>query len=264
MDICKKIYKELEELFDCSSFDEYIRIETPFLYPDGDIVDLFYKENSIDKVISDLGGASDWLGLQTISKHRTDKQEQQIEYICESYRIEFRKGEFFIDLSKGNETRNLTEAIFDLGQAIIRISGLWFLQINRTKNQIISSIEAFMENSDIRFEKDKPFEGLSGTVWKPNFYTENKNEKFLIYVLSTEKKSSTSNIIYRINAAWDDLSYLKSNQNEINNNNLKFMSLFDDRYDVWKASQRKLLKNNSIIKNFSNRTDLRNTLIGIN
>lgn len=259
MNTCKQIHKELKELFDCSELDEYIRIETPFLYPDGDIIDLFYKENSLDRVISDLGGVSDWLGLQTISKSRTEKQDQQIEYICESYRVEFREGEFFIDLSKGNETRNLTDAIFDLGQAIIRISGLWFLQIDKARNQIISSIEAFMEDTNIKFEKNKPFEGSSGTIWKPNFYTENKSTRFLIYVLSTEKKASTANILYRINAAWDDLSYLKFKQN----NDLRFMSLFDDRYNVWKASQRNLLKKNSIIKNFSNRTDLRNTLIGI-
>lgn len=261
MGICRKIIEQTEELFECSEFREYTRIETPFIYPDGDIIDLFYRGDAPYKIITDLGGASDWLGLQTISKHRTDKQEYQIEYICDSYRIEFRKGEFFIDLDKGNETRNLSEAVFDLGQAIIRISGLWFLQLNRAKNQILNSIETFMESNEIDYEKNKPFEGYSGEVWKPNFYTESKKEKILIYVLSTEKKSSASGIIYRINSAWGDLCYLKDKNKD---ENYKFVSLFDDRYDIWKASHRKILKRNSDIKHFSNRNDLKNTLIGIN
>lgn len=259
MSICRKIIEQTEELFECSPFREYIRIETPFVYPDGDIIDLFYKDNSPYKIITDLGGASDWLGLQTVSETRTEKQEYQIEYICDSYRVEYRKGEFFIDLDKGNETRNLAEAVFDLGQAIIRISGLWFLQINKARSQIINSIEAFMNSNEIVYKKNKPFDGSSGEIWKPNFYTENTKEKILIYVLSTEKKNSTSSIVYRINAAWDDLSYL-NNQKE----NFKFISLFDDRYDIWKASHRKILRRSSIIKKFSNRNDFKNTLIGIN
>ena len=263
MSICKKIYQETEELFECSPFREYTRIETPFLYPDGDIIDLFYKKSTPYELITDLGGVCDWLGLQTIAKTRTDKQEQQIEYICDSYRVEFRKGEFFIDLNKGNETRNLTEAIFDLSQAMIRISGLWFLQIDRSKNQIIDDIESFIKINDISYVKNKPFEGSSGNIWKPNFYAENKSEGFLIYVLSTDKKNSTSNILYRIVAAWHDLEYLKTDKKKTEKENIEFISLFDDRYDVWKASDRKMLRDFSTIKKFSNKNDLRNTLIGI-
>lgn len=260
MNICKKIIEQTEELFECSRFKEYIRIETPFIYPDGDVIDIFYKENSVYKEITDLGGLSNWLSLQIISDDRTEKQKEQIEYICQTFRVESKDGELFIDLGKGNEIRNLAEAIFDLGQAMIRIASLWFLQTNRAKNNIINSIENFMEVNEINYEKNKPFTGNSGDIWKPNFYTEsNQNQKFLIYVLSGEKQDSASSIIYRINTAWDDLHYLKDTENS----EYEFISLFDDRYDIWKSFHRKILKRNSIIKQFSNRNDLRNTLIGI-
>lgn len=258
MDICKEIIEQAEELFDCSLFNGYTRIETPFIYPDGDVIDLFYRFDAPDKIITDLGGTSNWLGLQAISDDRTKKQKSQIKYICQTYRIEQRKGEFFIDLGKGNEIRNLADAVFDLGQAMIRISGLWFLQNSKPKSKSVNPVEIFMENNEIKFKKNKPFKGNSGDTWKPSFYVEiRKNKKFLIYFLSTKKKDYASNITCRVNTAWDDLLYLK------NKEQYTFISLFDDRYDVWKASDKKILKRNSVVKHLSNRNDLKNTLIGI-
>ena len=122
--ICEQIAKQTEELFECSLFREYIRIETPFIYPDGDIIDLFYKKTSSREIITDLGGASNWVGLQSISESRTKKQEEQIEYVCKAHGVELEKGEFFINLNKANKPKKLVEAVFDLGQAIIKISSL--------------------------------------------------------------------------------------------------------------------------------------------
>ncbi len=55
----------------------------------------------------------------------------------------------------------------------------------------------------------------------------------MIYVLSTDSKTSTSSILYRIYAAWNDLNYLKTEQDK----KIEFISLFDDRYKVWTAKK---------------------------
>lgn len=157
MNICKTIHDEITDLFDCYEFREYIRIETPFLYPDGDIIDLFYKGQNLSKKITDLGGAYDWLKLQSTTEKKTERQEEQIELICISYGVEFYKGEFFIDLDKGSEKRSLTECIFDLSQAIVRFSSLGFLQINRVKNSVNEILENFIIFHKIFYERNKKF-----------------------------------------------------------------------------------------------------------
>ena len=263
VNVCHRIYEEIRDLFNCSQSREYIRIETPFLYPDGDIIDLFYKESLLDKKISDLGGASDWLGLQSLSETRTEKQEEQIESICTGHGVEFYKGEFFIDLGKGNEERSLTECIFDLSQAIVRVSSLWFLQINKVKNSVIDILENLIKENNITYEKNKNFNGISGRDWKTSFYTETEHKNCLIYVLSTANKTSASGMLYRIYSAWNDLIYLKTDTNKIINKEIEFISLFDDRYPVWTAKDRNLVKAVSTVKQLSHKNDFKNTLMGI-
>ncbi len=41
---CEQITEKIGELFTCSDLNGYIRIRTPFLYPDGDVIDLFYPD----------------------------------------------------------------------------------------------------------------------------------------------------------------------------------------------------------------------------
>jgi hypothetical protein len=47
---CEEIASTIGELFSCSSVGEYTRIRTPYLYPDGDVVDLFLKTNGETKL----------------------------------------------------------------------------------------------------------------------------------------------------------------------------------------------------------------------
>ncbi len=42
--ICQKLAEQLPLLFVCEERGEYVRIRTPYLYPDGDIIDLFCKK----------------------------------------------------------------------------------------------------------------------------------------------------------------------------------------------------------------------------
>lgn len=43
--IHESIQKEIGALFTCTEHGDYTRIRTPYLYPDGDYIDLFYRCN---------------------------------------------------------------------------------------------------------------------------------------------------------------------------------------------------------------------------
>jgi hypothetical protein len=62
---CELIAQQLGLLFTCTPMSEYIRIETPFLYPDGDIIDVFSQERDDHRLLTDLGETQRWLKMQT-------------------------------------------------------------------------------------------------------------------------------------------------------------------------------------------------------
>ena len=47
VDICSAFNGGLESLFDCQWHGEHYRIRTPYLYPDGDNIDVFCKSQAM-------------------------------------------------------------------------------------------------------------------------------------------------------------------------------------------------------------------------
>ena len=78
---CQLISETLGELFICSEVKGFTRIRTPYLYPDGDVIDLFYKISQGRGIITDLGETIRWLLSQTVTDYLSKKQEQAIQDI---------------------------------------------------------------------------------------------------------------------------------------------------------------------------------------
>ncbi|GBF80953.1 DUF1828 domain-containing protein [Aphanothece sacrum] len=61
--------------FSCSTIDGFVRIRTPYLYPDGDFIDLYLKQKEEGYILTDLGETIRWLKMQSISQKMSEKQE---------------------------------------------------------------------------------------------------------------------------------------------------------------------------------------------
>ena len=72
---CTHIQQQMGELFQCAEVGRFVRIRTPFLYPDGDYIDLFLEANAEDVTLTDLGETIRWLKMQTISLRRSPNTE---------------------------------------------------------------------------------------------------------------------------------------------------------------------------------------------
>ena len=68
---CDNLAGELGELFTCVITERHAKIRTPFLYPDGDNIDLFVTEKDGSLVVSDLGETLRWLRSQTLLRSRS-------------------------------------------------------------------------------------------------------------------------------------------------------------------------------------------------
>ncbi len=240
---CEQITEKFGELFICSTVNEYIRIRTPFLYPDGDVIDLFFKEEGEFIRLTDLGETLRWLRMQTVTQRKSSKQRQLINDICLNHGIEFYRGMLMV---RFKQSEDFAQAVTRLSQAALRVSDLWFTFRSQVSESMTDEVEDFLREHQINFERRPRLSGRSGRVWKPDFHTRLPQRSSLVTVLSTGSRTAARSLAAYTSAAWHDLNYLTLGQEP-----LKFISLFDDTLDVWTEEDYRLVEDISEIANWS-------------
>jgi hypothetical protein len=222
---CQPITSMLGAMYECSDHGNLLRVRTPFWYPDGGIVDIFLKQNGDSFTLSDLGESTGWLRLQTLSGKRSPKQDRLIQDVRLTLGVEFYKGQLMVrckDISK------LPEAIHRLGQAIVRISDIWFTTRTRSIESASDEVADFFQERIISFDRSVRLAGRSGREWTVDFQTRTATRSTLVNVLATGSRAAAHRITEHVVAEWHDLQSLK-----VGPESLHFVSLFDDTNDVW-------------------------------
>lgn len=233
IETCQAISAQIGELFSCSQLDDYVRIRTPYLYPDGDVIDLFLQEKHENITITDLGETLRWLRMQAVSDRRSPKQRQLIEDVCTSQCVELFRGMLMTRLHGSDD---LAAAVTRLGLASVRVADLWFTFRTRAVESITDEVADFLAEREVPFDRGEKIPGRSGRIWRPDFHTRLPERSTLIHVLSTGSRAAAKGIAEHVVAAWYDLSHL-----QVGPEALKFVSLFDDTMDVWTAEDMKLV-----------------------
>lgn len=107
------------ERYTCSLVNGFVRIRTPDVYPDGEVIDLFLNEQS--KVLTDLGETLRWLDMQTLSQGLSKKYKPFLYLIERKQGIEVHQGMLIVQVQE-----DLKDAINRLIQAAILVSKFTF------------------------------------------------------------------------------------------------------------------------------------------
>ena len=243
-DLCASIGQELPALFECSPAPhEGVRVRTPLLYPDGDIVDVFVLEQGKDFIVTDFGDALGWLRMQSASSRRSRKQQFLIEDVCQTLGVEFSRGRLLLRSGAGD---TLGETVLRLAQAVVRVSDLWFTLRNRAVETTADEVNEWLREKQISFERSVSKEGRSGRKWIIDYQTNTADRTSLVFLLSTGSRGAARRITEHVLAGCVDLSQLKSSQP-----NLTFVSLFDDTEDVWQEEDFGLVEGYSKVARWS-------------
>ena len=240
---CEDIARRVGQLFVCTTVNEYLRIRTPYLYPDGDVIDLFIKWDERHFTVTDLGETLRWLSMQMVSWSKTKKQLELIGDICLTHGVELFKGML---TARAASLEEVGEAVTRVSQAALRLSDLWFTFRVRSVESLTDEVEDFLKEKEIPFERGESIPGRSGRVWRPDFHTRHPNRSALVYVMSTGSRSVAKVMVESVVASWYDLSHLKLGKEAYH-----FVSLFDDAYDVWKEEDFKLVSDLSEVAYWS-------------
>ena len=245
---CEAIAQQIGGLFSCTPLREYIRIRTPFLYPDGDVIDLFLKESPGGITLTDLGETLRWLRCQGLSQRRSAKQRQLIEDICLTHGVELYKGMLMLRL---REAEGMGAAVTRIAQGALRVADIWFTLRTRAVESATEEVADFLAEKQITYERGERLAGRSGRAWTLDFHTRTPQRSALVYVLSTGSRGAARGLVEHVVAAWYDLSHFR-----VGPEALRFVSLFDDTMDVWTEEDFRLVENLSDVSHWSRPEDL--------
>ncbi|NJL01086.1 MAG: DUF1828 domain-containing protein [Spirulinaceae cyanobacterium SM2_1_0] len=250
---CDLLANGLGEMFTCSQVGDYTRIRTSYIYPDGDILDLFLRTDGDTTTLSDLGETNRWLNMQTAAKFRSRKQDRLIQDICLTHRVEFYRGMLLARL-QANES--LASNLMRLAQAALQVADLWFTFRTSSVSSIKDEVEELLGEWRISYERDYKLPGASGRSRRIDFYARSRQRTSLIAVLSTGSRTNAQALTDRTFATWYDLRGIKISQTA------SFLSVIDDDADVWSGDRLSLLAEFSEVVYWSQPDSLRAWLLG--
>ena len=230
-------------LFTCSEQGDYQRIRTPYLYPDGDNIDLFCKVEGDVVTVSDLAETTGWLRMQSATLRRSPKQARLIEDACVTHGIEFHRGMLQARCRPGEE---LAQVVTRVGQAALRVSDLWFTFRSQAVESITDELAEFLTEREFGFERAEKRAGRSGRGWTVDFHVWTESCGSLVQVLSAGNRAAAHRVSEHVLAAWHDLNHLAGGPEA-----LTFVSLFDDTADVWADEDLRLVESLSTVSRWS-------------
>lgn len=243
--ICDTLNSQLGALYSCTPVNGYQRIRTPFLYPDGDVIDVFVNETD-PPTVSDLGETMRWLRMQSLSNKRTPKQDKMIQDICMTHGLEFHKGTLNARVGSGID---LAETVMRVAQGCLRVADIWFTMGTRSVESLNDEVSSFFDEVGVSYQRGQKTRGRSGKIWIPDFHTRTPEKSSLIYILSTGSKAAAKGAVEHVHTAWYDLSAIQRAEG------IQLVSLFDDTVDVWSESDFKLMEELSSVARWSNRDE---------
>lgn len=233
-DIHESIRKEIGALFTCSEHGDFTRIRTPYLYPDGDYIDLFLLCDDDTTIVTDLAETTGWLRLQSGSSHRSRKQKRIVEDACVIHGVELDRG---MILARRRTGESLGALVNRVAQAALRISDLRFtFRTPAARKSFADRVADRLTDRRLPFERRERFEGRSGRKWTVDFHVRARQRHSLVYVPGTANTAMMRRAPEQVIAAWTDLSHLIGEPKS-----LQFVSLFDDTVDVWTQEDFRML-----------------------
>ena len=220
-EICQTIMSEWSSLFACEERGEYHRIRTPYLYPDGDNIDLFCKMEGDKVTVTDLGVTLGWLNMQSFARHRTPNQNQLILDACKTHGVEYDRGMLLAQCQAGD---NVAHTFVRVAQATLRVSDMQFT-FRRRRVSIKNQVAEYLSRRQVRYDRSRRLRGRSDRMWPVDFLVHARERQSLVYALSVRNRYAAPRVVDHIVAAWHDLRpYAEDWQ---------FVSLIDDNQNAW-------------------------------
>ncbi len=252
-EVCQGVQRSLGALFGCEQKEGLLRIRTPFLYPDGDVVDVFFHSDRDIAEFTDLGETMRWLHMQTYSTRRSAKQSALIHDVCQNQGVEFYRGALVARVRPQDDPALV---LVRVAEAAVRVSDLWFTFRTRSVGSVTEEVSDYLAEREVPFERGPRLVGRSGKVWTVDFHVRAARRSSLVCVLGTGSRAAARAVVNQVVATWYDINHLT-----VGPEALQFISLFDDTVDVWSVEDFRLVEQLSTVAHWSKPEELLDLLV---
>ncbi|MFQ3639918.1 MAG: DUF1828 domain-containing protein [Chloracidobacterium sp.] len=252
-ELCAALQADWSSLFECSPAPKegVLRVRTPFMYPDGGVIDVFVLPRDGGFEVTDFGEALGWLRMQSVRGHLSAKQYRLVQDICLTLGVEFFHGQIMLRCEKNT----VSQAVVRVGQSALRLADLWFTLRRRAVETVSDEVGDWLQEKVIPFEREVRHVGRSGRSWTVDYQTRTAQRTCLVFVLSTGSRAAARRVTEHVVTGLYDLSHLRVVQPA-----LSFVSLFDDTEDVWQEEDFRLVEGLSTIVHWSRPDEFENVL----
>lgn len=252
-DIKQLLETGLGATFSVAEKGDTLRVRTPFLFPDGDVIDVFVRDDGGVLTLTDFGEALGWLRMQSRTERRSPKQQRMVEEICKTQGVELFEGQLTLRCSN---RAGFPEALVRLGEAMVRVSDISLTLRARAQESLTDDVAELLESRNIAFERAVRLSGRSGREWVVDFQTRTPERNALVCVLASGSRAAAKRVTEHVATTWFDL-----NGGSREGSGPTLVSLFDDTSDVWSEADFRLLESVSEVCRWS-RPDEVSALIG--
>lgn len=249
------IKQSVSELFSCHIEDGILTISTPFHYPDGDVIEVFIEDRKDYMLLSDMGETSRFLGTYLFDYSSTKKRKQIIVDVVRSNNLLFEKGTIYAIIKN---PRNIVDAIFNMSQAIIRISDLLYTVKSHSSAAFEEEFRTFLEDNNYSYVEDYIVDATS-QQYTFDFAIKKNDRVGLVKLLNPPKKPNQKPNISKTVHTWFDIdTSLRTEFPQANR-----VTVLDDSFYNWSKKDYSLLEKLSMVNFWSNKDRIHQTLKNI-
>ena len=223
----------------------HIRIETAFLYPDGASVDVFALDEAplLPQIrLSDLGQTSDWLLGVQVKPWLSKKRQAYLEDAIRIYDVSQQGGKLELNIPSLDEIAN---GLVRLGQACVRVSDLAFTRRSSLVSAFSEDVEEVLADSELEYQTNIELKGRYNQMVRVDFFVQGSRTSSALLTMSSGNTSSAHVQANEIFRRWYDFNIPERTEQRV--------TVFDDRYDVYRDDDLRRLRDLSDVVPLSDR-----------
>jgi hypothetical protein len=236
---------------DCDEVDSsLLRAATPFRYPDGSNIDVFFsfEPSTLPQMapitVTDLGQTVSHLLDMHIKTWATKKRKQVVSDVCKALGVTQRNGEFLVEVES---LSGISDAIVRVCQACIRVSDLIFTQRLSAPVSFQDDIEEFLNTGGLAYEPDVLLPGKFQKDVPVDFKVRGKRVESLVLSLATGNSTSAHPLSNEVFRKWHDLDQHRQKY--------QFLTIYDSRTNVFRDDDLARLGDVSTVMAFPAQSD---------
>ena len=168
-DVIREYLGKIKGNFFCEPSNGRLRLTTPYVYPDNDLVEVYVEELPGGRIrVSDLGETSRHLHAQGFDVFASPKRKFIAETAASRVNALFESGTIF----KEGNLAEIGEIIFDVVVAARGVADLIYTSRAYEPAPFIEEVAEFLKDHQFRFERRVPVRGSSGREYRVGFRVE--------------------------------------------------------------------------------------------